>query len=599
VVTFEQNSMRASQFFLNTLKENPADADVVSQQLMMRSGMIKKLAGGIYTYMPVGLRSVRKVEAIIREEMNRACAVEVLMPAVQPAELWQESGRWEKYGPELLRLKDRHQREFVIGPTHEEVITDVARREIKSYRQLPVNFYQIQTKFRDEIRPRFGVMRGREFVMKDAYSFDRNMESALKSYDTMFDAYQRIFSRMGLIYRAVAADTGSIGGTRSHEFHVIADTGEDAIAYCPDSDFAANVELAEAVAVGQRAAPSAPLEKFPTPGLSKCEEVAGLLNRPLSDTVKAVVFAVEKKDEAGQPSGQPASVVLVLVRGDHEANEIKVGKLAGLADCRMASEEEILRAFHCAPGYLGPVGVSAEVRIVADRAVSVMSDFICGANEKDAHLHGVNWGRDLPEPEVADVRNVVAGDPSPDGKGALALCRGIEVGHVFYLGTKYSQALNATFLEENGKPAVMEMGCYGIGVTRILGAAIEQNHDDKGMIWPISIAPFEVVLCPIAYRRSEEVRQAADAIYADLKKAGIDVILDDRDERPGAMFADWELIGAPFRLTIGDRGLKEGFVEFQARRNNPASSDDGKWLLADAAPRMIAAVEAAKASLMA
>ena len=590
--------MRASQFFLNTLKENPADADVVSQQLMMRSGMIKKLAGGIYTYMPVGLRSVRKVEAIIREEMNRACAVEVLMPAVQPAELWQESGRWEKYGPELLRLKDRHQREFVIGPTHEEVITDVARREIKSYRQLPVNFYQIQTKFRDEIRPRFGVMRGREFVMKDAYSFDRNMEAALKSYDTMFDAYQRIFSRMGLVYRAVAADTGSIGGTRSHEFHVIADTGEDAIAYCPDSDFAANVELAEAVAVGQRKAPACALEKFPTPGLSKCEDVAGLLNRPLSDTVKAVVFAVEDKDEAGKPTGKPAAVVLVLVRGDHEANEIKVGKLAGLADCRMATEEEIVRAFNCAPGSLGPVGVSAAVRVVADRAVSVMSDFICGANEKDAHLHGVNWGRDLPEPEVADVRNVVEGDPSPDGKGKLALCRGIEVGHVFYLGTKYSEALNATFLEENGKPAVMEMGCYGIGVTRILGAAIEQNHDDKGMIWPISIAPFEVVLCPIAYRRSEEVRQAADTLYADLKKAGIDVILDDRDERPGAMFADWELIGAPFRLTIGDRGLKEGFVEFQARRSTPEATDDGKWLLADAAARLIAAVEAAKAGLL-
>jgi len=414
----------------------------------------------------------------------------------------------------------------------------------------------------------------------------------------MFDAYQRIFSRMGLVYRAVAADTGSIGGTRSHEFHVIADTGEDAIAYCPNSDFAANVELAEAVAVGQRQAPLAGLEKFPTPDLSKCEEVADLLKRPLSATVKAVVFAVEGKDEAGKPNGQPATVVLVLARGDHEANEIKVGKLAGMADCRMATEEEIVRAFHCAPGYLGPVGVSASVRVIADRAVSVMSDFICGANEKDAHLKGVNWGRDLPEPEVADVRNVVAGDPSPDGKGELALCRGIEVGHVFYLGTKYSEALNATFLEENGKPAVMEMGCYGIGVTRILGAAIEQNHDDKGMIWPISIAPFEVVLCPIAYRRSEDVKQAADALYTALKEAGIDVILDDRDERPGAMFADWELIGAPFRLTIGDRGLKEGFVEFQARRNNPESSEDGKWLLAEAASRMIATVEAAKASLM-
>jgi prolyl-tRNA synthetase len=557
--------MRASQFFLNTLKEIPSDADVVSQQLMMRSGMIKKLAGGIYTYMPIGLRSVRKVEAIIREEMNRAGAVEVLMPAVQPAELWQESGRWEKYGPELLRLKDRHQRDFVIGPTHEEVITDVARREIRSYRQLPVNFYQIQTKFRDEIRPRFGVMRGREFVMKDAYSFDRNMEGALKSYDAMFAAYQRIFTRMGLVFRAVAADTGSIGGTRSHEFHVIADTGEDAIAYCPASDYAANVELAQAVPVGSRPPASQTMTTVATPRMTQCSEVAGLLGLTLSRTVKSVVFAVDAPVGADEPK-PAATIVLVLVRGDHEANEIKVGKLTGLKDCRLATEPEIVAAFGCVPGYLGPVGLGAGVRVIADHAVSVMADFVCGANRVDAHLQGVNWGRDLPEPELADVRNVVAGDPSPDGKGELAICRGIEVGHVFYLGTKYSEALKATFLEENGKPAVMEMGCYGIGVTRILGAAIEQNHDEKGMIWPISLSPFELVICPIGYQRSEAVRQAADALYAQLQAAGVDVMLDDRVERPGAMFADWELIGVPFRLTVGDRGLKEGKVEWQVRR---------------------------------
>jgi len=556
--------MRATQFFLNTLKEAPADAEVVSHQLMMRSGMIKRLAGGIYTYMPIGLRAIRKVEGIIREEMNRAGALELLMPAVQPAELWQESGRWEKYGPELLRLKDRHDRDYVIGPTHEEVITDVVRKEVKSYRQLPLNLYQIQTKFRDEIRPRFGVMRGREFVMKDAYSFDRDQESALKTYDVMYDAYRRIFTRLGLNFRAVNADTGSIGGNRSHEFHVIADTGEDAIAYCPDSEYAANVELAEAVCTAQRPPATKAMDKVHTPGNSTCEAVAAQLGLGLQATVKSVVFANEWLDTDETKPVKKVQIILARVRGDHEVNDIKLGKLANVQELRLATEAEIVAAFGTKPGYLGPVGVS-NVRVVADRSVAVMGDFVCGANAADYHYAGVNWGRDLPEPEVADIRNVVEGDASPDGKGRLALCRGIEVGHVFYLGTKYSEALQAKFLEENGKPAVMEMGCYGIGVTRILGAAIEQNFDDRGIVWPLSIAPFEVVLCPIGYKKSEQVKAEADQLYARLKNAGVDVMLDDRDERPGVMFADWELIGVPLRVTLGDRGLKEGKVEFQSR----------------------------------
>jgi len=556
--------MRATQFFLNTLKEAPADAEVVSHQLMMRSGMIKRLAGGIYTYMPIGLRAIRKVEGIIREEMNRAGALELLMPAVQPAELWQESGRWEKYGPELLRLKDRHDRDYVIGPTHEEVITDVVRKEVKSYRQLPLNLYQIQTKFRDEIRPRFGVMRGREFVMKDAYSFDRDQDSALKTYDVMYDAYRRIFTRLGLNFRAVNADTGSIGGNRSHEFHVIADTGEDAIAYCPDSEYAANVELAEAVCTAQRPPATKAMDKVHTPGNSTCEAVAAQLGLGLQATVKSVVFANEWLDTDETKPVKKVQIILALVRGDHEVNDIKLGKLANVQELRLATEAEIVAAFGTKPGYLGPVGVS-NVRVVADRSVAVMGDFVCGANAADYHYAGVNWGRDLPEPEVADIRNVVEGDASPDGKGRLALCRGIEVGHVFYLGTKYSEALQAKFLEENGKPAVMEMGCYGIGVTRILGAAIEQNFDDRGIVWPLSIAPFEVVLCPIGYKKSEQVKAEADQLYARLKNAGVDVMLDDRDERPGVMFADWELIGVPLRVTLGDRGLKEGKVEFQSR----------------------------------
>ena len=559
--------MRARSFFLSTLKEAPADADIVSQQFMIRAGMIKKLAAGVYTYMPLGLRTIRKIEKIIREEMDRAGAVELLMPIVQPAELWQESGRWEKYGPELLRIKDRHGRDFVIQPTSEEVVTDIARQEIKSWRQLPVNFYHIQTKFRDERRPRFGVMRGREFTMKDAYSFDRDEAGASRSYDIMFDAYQKIFRRLGLMFRAVRADTGAIGGSRSHEFQVIADTGEDLIAYAPESDYAANIELAEAFSVlsGLEEAKET-MEKRATPGKEKCELVAEYLGIDLLRCVKSVVLAADRTDEEGDPL--PAKIVLVLLRADHELNEVKAGHLPELKEgFRFATDEEIVATFGSKPGYLGPVGVSEDVAVYADRTVADMSDFCCGANEEGFHLTGVNFGRDLPEPQVADLRNVVEGDRSPDGKGTLKLQRGIEVGHVFYLGTKYSEALNATYLDENGKPQVLQMGCYGIGVTRLAGAAIEQNHDEKGIIWPASIAPFEVVICPMNYAKSEAVREAADKLYEDLKARGVDVILDDRDMRPGVMFADWELIGVPHRVVIGDRGLKEGAVEYADRRN--------------------------------
>ncbi|MCV2218565.1 proline--tRNA ligase [Thauera sp. Sel9] len=564
--------MRASQFHLFTLKEAPSDAEVVSQKLMLRAGMIRKAAAGIYSYMPMALRSIRKVETIIREEMNRAGAMELTMPLVQPAELWQETGRWDKMGPELLRLKDRHERDFAMQPTSEEVVTDIARQELKSYRQLPRNFYQIQTKFRDERRPRFGIMRGREFTMKDAYSFDRSEEAAGRSYDSMFAAYTRIFDRLGLQYRAVAADTGAIGGDRSHEFQVIADTGEDAIVYCPDSSYAANIELAEAVSLlpGRGEAKQA-LEKTPTPGKATCEDVAELLGVPLATTVKSLVLATDDVDDKGEPAG--VTVWLLLVRGDHVLNEVKTGKLEGLkAGFRFATEAEILAHFGCKPGYLGPIGLKKPVRIVADRTVADMADFICGANDADYHFTGVNWGRDLPEPDlVADIRNVVEGDPSPDGKGMLAIQRGIEVGHVFYLGTKYSKAMNATFLDEDGKPKHFEMGCYGIGVTRILGAAIEQNHDARGIIWPLAIAPFEVVICPVGWGKSEAVRDEAQKLYDTLLAQGVDVILDDRDERPGVMFADWELIGVPHRVTIGDRGLKEGLVEYQGRRDAEAS----------------------------
>ena len=564
--------MKASQFFVSTLKEAPADAEVVSHKLMMRAGMIKRLGAGIYNYMPMGLRVIRKVEAIIREEMNRAGAVELLMPVVQPAELWQETGRFDKMGPELLRVKDRHDRDFIIQPTSEEVITDIARQELRSYKQLPKNFYHIQTKFRDERRPRFGLMRGREFTMKDAYSFDRDVATATISYDAMFAAYQRIFDRFGLQYRAVAADTGAIGGDRSHEFQVIADTGEDAIVYSPTSDYAANIELAEGVSLlAARGAATQALTKTATPGKSTCEDVAALLGLPLTQTVKSLVLATDEKSDAGDII--KSTVWLLLVRGDHELNEVKAGKLEGLkAGFRFATAAEIDEHFGCKPGYLGAIGLKKPVKVVADRTVAQMSDFVCGANEADFHFTGANWGRDLPEPDViADIRNVVAGDPSPDGKGVLAIQRGIEVGHVFLLGTKYSKDMNATYLDETGKPQLMVMGCYGIGVTRILGAAIEQSHDDRGIIWPASIAPFTVVLCPIGMDRSEAVKEAAAKLHDELQALGVDVLLDDRGERPGAMFADWELVGVPHRVVISDRGLKEGQLEYQGRRDAEAT----------------------------
>ncbi len=565
--------MKATQFFVSTLKEAPADAEVVSHKLMMRAGLIKRLGAGIYNYMPMGLRVIRKVEQIIREEMNRAGAVELLMPVVQPAELWQETGRFEKMGPELLRVKDRHERDFIIQPTSEEVITDIARQELRSYRSLPRNFYHIQTKFRDERRPRFGVMRGREFTMKDAYSFDRDVEGAGRSYQQMYDAYVRIFERLGLRFRAVAADTGAIGGDRSHEFQVIADTGEDAIVYCPDSDYAANIELAEALAPkAPRGAAAQPLHKTPTPGKSTCEDVAALLGLPLQRTVKSLVLATDERSPAGDVV--KTTVWLLLVRGDHQLNEVKAGKLQGLNHgFRFATVAEIESHFGCKPGYLGPIGTTKRVKVIADRTVAAMSDFVCGANDADFHYTGVNWGRDLPEPDVvADIRNVVEGEPSPDGKGVLAIQRGIEVGHVFFLGTKYSLAMNATYLDENGKPQLMQMGCYGIGVTRILGAAIEQGHDERGIVWPDAMAPFTVVVCPIGYDRSADVKAAADQLHDELSAMGVDVMLDDRGERPGAMFADWELIGIPHRVVVSDRGLKEGRVEYQGRRDSQAMS---------------------------
>ena len=560
--------MKASQFLISTLKEAPTDAEVVSHKFMMRAGLIKKLGAGIYNYMPMGLRVIRKVEAIVREEMNRAGAVELTMPVIQPSELWQETGRFDKMGPELLRIKDRHGRDFVVQPTSEEVVTDIARQELRSYKQLPKNFYQIQTKFRDERRPRFGLMRGREFIMKDAYSFDRDPVSAKQSYKIMADAYRKIFDRFGLRYRAVAADSGAIGGDLSEEFQVIAATGEDAIVYCPSSDYAANMEKAEALApTTVRAAASQSMTRVATPGKSTCEEVAELLHLPLSQTVKSLVLATDVLNEQGEVV--KSQVWLLLLRGDHEMNEVKVGKLPGFeGGFRFATTAEIEDHLGCKPGYLGPVGVKQALKVVADRDVAVLHDWVCGANAVDFHLKGVNFGRDVPEPDVvADIRNVVAGDLSPDGQGVLAIERGIEVGHVFYLGTKYSKAMNATFLDENGKPQFMEMGCYGIGVTRLPAAAIEQNHDERGIIWPDAIAPFTVVICPIGMDRSAEVKAAAEQLYAQLMQAGVDVILDDRGERPGAMFADWELIGVPHRVTFGDRGLKEGHVEYQHRRD--------------------------------
>lgn len=569
--------MRTSQFFFTTLKEAPADAEVVSQKLMLRAGYIKRAAAGIYTWMPLGLRVLRKVENIVREEMNAAGALELLMPAVQPFELWEESGRGPAYGPELLRFKDRHQRDFVIGPTHEEVITDVVRRDVKSYRQLPLHLYQIQSKFRDEIRPRFGVMRGREFLMKDGYSFHASYDDLVREYGNMYATYSRIFSRLGLKFRAVAADTGSIGGDGSHEFHVLADSGEDAIAFCPDSDYAANVELAEAVAPATpRPAPQQSLQKVATPGKTSCPDVAQLLAVDLSRIVKAI--AVVNEADGGEKT-----FVLLLLRGDHVLNEIKAGKLPGLGAFRFASDEEVSSALGCVPGYIGPVGVNAgKVKVIADRAVVAMSDFVCGANEAGFHLAGVNFGRDLPEPEVADLRNVVAGDLSPDGKGCLEICRGIEVGHIFQLRSKYAKALNCAFLDENGKSQIMEMGCYGIGVSRIVGAAIEQGNDERGIVLPPAIAPFAVAVVPMGYHKSDAVKAAADQLYADLRGAGIDVVLDDRNERPGVMFADMELIGVPHRVVIGERGLASGQVEYKGRSDAEATmlaaADCVSWL---------------------
>jgi prolyl-tRNA synthetase len=576
--------MKATQTFLATLKEAPSDAEVVSHQLMVRAGLIRKLSAGIYNYLPLGLKVIRKVENIIREEMNRAGAIELLMPMIQPAELWQETGRWEKMGSELLRIKDRHERDFLIQPTSEEVVTDLARNEIRSYKQLPVNFYQIQTKFRDERRPRFGIMRGREFSMKDAYSFDRDVAGLKQSYQLMFDAYTCIFKRMGLVFRAVTADNGAIGGSGSQEFHVIADTGEDAIVYCPNSDYAANLEAAESLSlIPARAAPSAAMQKVATPDQTRCDQVAQFLSLPLEQTVKTLVFAVDQ--EKG-----PAKLFMLLLRGDHELNEIKLSKIPGLAESRFASEAEITAACNASPGSLGPVGVRSDVVVIADRTVANMSDFVCGANATGFHLTGVNWGRDLPLPQVADIRNAVAGDPSPDGKGPVEICRGIEVGHVFQLGTRYSEAMRCTYLDENGKAQPMVMGCYGIGVTRLLGAAIEQGHDDRGIVWPISMAPFEVVICPVGYDKSESVKAEADALHDALLAAGIDVVLDNRGERPGAMFADWELIGVPFRVVIGERGLKDGQVEFQGRTESAAQN----IALASIKDHVIAAVQAAK-----
>ena len=579
--------MKASQSFIATLKEAPSDAEVVSHKLMVRAGLIRKLSAGVYNYLPLGLKVIRKVENIIREEMNRAGAIELLMPMIQPAELWQETGRWEKMGPELLRIKDRHDRDFLIQPTSEEVITDLARNEIKSYKQLPVNFYQIQTKFRDERRPRFGIMRGREFSMKDAYSFDRDTEGLKKSYQIMFDAYTRIFKRMGLKFRAVTADNGAIGGSGSQEFHVIADTGEDAIVYCPNSDYAANLEAAESLSlIAARAPASQAMSKVATPDKTNCADVAKFLNIPLDKTVKTLLFA------ADQEKG-PAKIFMLLVRGDHELNEVKASKIAGMAESRFATEAEIKQVCNAPAGYLGPVGVDAQVTIVADRTVANMSDFVCGANDAGHHLTGVNWGRDLPEPVVLDIRNAVVGDPSPDGKGVVEICRGIEVGHVFQLGTRYSEAMGCTYLDQQGKAQPMVMGCYGIGVTRLLGAAIEQGHDDKGIIWPISMAPFEVVICPMGYEKSEQVKAACDQLHQELLAAGIDVVLDDRNERPGAMFADWELIGAPFRVVIGDRGLADSVVEFKGRTD----AESQNIPLAQIKDTVIAAVQAAKSSV--
>ncbi|MDA8095259.1 MAG: proline--tRNA ligase [Betaproteobacteria bacterium] len=569
--------MRVSQFFLSTLKEAPAEAELVSHKLMLRAGLIRKLGSGLYTWMPMGLRVLRKVEAIVREEMNKSGAIELLMPAVQPAELWQETGRWEVFGPQMLKITDRHERDFCFGPTHEEVITDIVRREIRSYRQLPANFYQIQTKFRDEIRPRFGVMRAREFVMKDAYSFHVDKADLEQTYRVMYDAYARIFTRLGLKFRAVAADTGAIGGSASHEFHVLADSGEDAIAFCPASDYAANIELAEAVRPGaERPAPASPLARLATPGRHSIEEVGAFLKVPADRIVKTLIVEGE------------AGLAAILLRGDHTLNEVKVGKLPQIGPLRgFASEQRIREVAGAGAGSLGPIGL--DLPVIADRSVAVMADFVCGANEDGFHFVGANFGRDLPEPQVADVRNVVAGDPSPDGRGSLEICRGIEVGHVFQLGAKYTAAMNAAFLDENGQARIMEMGCYGIGVSRIVGAAIEQGHDERGIIFPAAIAPFQLALVPIGMKKSEAVREAVETLYAQFQRGGVDVLLDDRDERAGVMFADMELLGIPHRIVVGERGLKEGAIEYQGRTDTASQRVPLEGAVEQLLPRLCAA----------
>lgn len=554
--------MRTSQFLISTLKETPADAEVISHQLMLRAGMIRKLASGLYSWLPMGLKVLRKVEKIVREEMERAGAQELLMPAVQPAELWHESGRWDQFGSELLRFRDRHQREFAIGPTHEEIITDLVRKELRSYKQLPANFYQIQTKFRDEVRPRFGVMRAREFLMKDAYSFHIDSDSLKETYEVMFQAYARIFNRLGLEWRAVLADTGAIGGSGSHEFHVLAESGEDAIAFSDQGDYAANIEKAETVMPTQpRGEAGQEMQRVSTPDQHSIEEVSGFLKQPASSILKTL-FVWGCNSE-----GEQDGVVALMVRGDHELNTIKAEKMEGVfAPLTFASDAEVKEVAGCSPGSIGPVGL--EIKIIADFATSVMADFICGANEDGVHLTGVNWDRDLPEPKFVDLRNVVDGDASPDGQGTLAIRRGIEVGHIFQLGNKYSTAMNATVLDANGKAVVMEMGCYGIGVSRIVAAAIEQNNDDKGIIWPQAIAPFQLALLPMNMKKCAEVARVSEELYQQLLDAGIDVLLDDRNERAGVMFADIELIGIPHRIVVGDRGLKNGVVEYRGRSDS-------------------------------
>jgi prolyl-tRNA synthetase len=560
--------MRLSQFPLNTLKETPADAEIASHRLMLRAGLIRKLAAGLYTWLPLGLRVLRKVEAVVREEMNRAGALEVSMPAVQPAELWQESGRWDHYGPELLRLRDRHERDFCFGPTHEEIITELARNELRSYKQLPVNYYQIQTKFRDEIRPRFGVMRAREFLMKDAYSFHLDGASLAETYAVMYQTYSRIFRRCGLDFRAVQADTGSIGGQASHEFHVLASSGEDAIAFSTTSDYAANVELAEAVAPAQEAPPPAEAaRRVDTPQAKTIADLVEQFDQPIERTVKTLIVAAEPEHNNG------ANLIALLVRGDHELNLVKAEKLPQVASpLRMASEEEIRAAVGAGPGSLGPKDLP--IPCIIDRAVAVAADFSAGANQDGQHWFGLNWQRDLPRPPVADLRNVLEGDPSPDGQGQLTIARGIEVGHIFQLGTKYSAAMKAVVLDEAGKAITLTMGCYGIGVSRVVAAAIEQHHDERGICWPAPIAPFSVALLPMKLGKSYRVREAAEQLYQDLQAAGIEVLFDDRDARPRVMFADMELIGIPHRLVIGDKHLDAGKIEYQGRQDSEMQLQD-------------------------